>query len=117
MSTTRTVRRVLNAGGDVVMEIADDAVQSTQGDESTFRVWREVEIELGSAGRKKALRKAGKWLRAAGATPSTSRNKLDRALGQDAGAVAELERSGTVGELVAAYVASQCEVIACNDVG
>ncbi|HET9647590.1 MAG TPA: CYTH and CHAD domain-containing protein [Microlunatus sp.] len=117
LSTIRTARRVLNSDGDLVLEIADDAVQSTQGDESTFREWREIEIELGSAGSEKALRKAGKWLRAAGATPSISRNKLDRALAHEAGAASGLDRSGTVGELVAAYVATQCDVIACNDVG
>ena len=47
--------------------------------------WREVEVELGPAGKKKDLKRARKLLHAAGATPSTSRTKLDRALGRIAG--------------------------------
>ena len=57
-------------------------------------------------------------MRAAGAAPSAARTKLDRALGatlQDGQAPAA--EHGTVGELVAAYVAAQCDVLASNDVG
>ena len=42
--------------------------------------WREVEVALGSAGKKKDLKRARKLLLSAGASPSTSRTKLDRAL-------------------------------------
>jgi CHAD domain-containing protein len=101
------------------LEVADDQVESGPPDgESTLHSWREVEVELGPAGKKKDLKRARKLLLAAGASPATSATKLDQALGplspdrQDSAVDA-----GTVGELVAAYVAAQCNVLAGNDVG
>ena len=124
MVTTRTAYRILDADDQLVMEIADDQVESGLPDgESMLHSWREMEVELGPAGKQKDLKKARKLLVAAGATPSTVRTKLDRALGPIApdgeesaihvGAV----KSGTLGELVAAYLATQCDVLASNDVG
>jgi len=117
--TTRTAYRILNADGKLVMEIADDQVESGPPDgESMLHSWREVEVELGPAGKKKDLKKARKLLQGAGASPSTSRTKLDRALAPASpnGQPAAVE-SGTVGELVAAFLAAQCDVLASNDVG
>jgi CHAD domain-containing protein len=58
-------------------------------------------------------------LLAAGASSSTSRTKLDRALGPASGdgQAPQAVDPGTVGEPVAAYVAAQCDVLASNDVG
>ena len=101
------------------MEIADDQVQSGPPDgQSMLHSWRELEVELGPAGKRKDLKRATKLLLDAGASPSTTRNKLDRALGSALpdGQASTIE-PGTVGELVAAYVAAQCEVLASNDVG
>ena len=68
--TTRTAYRLLNADGELVLEIADDQVQSGPPDgESTLHSWREVEVELGPAGKKKDLKRARKLLQAAGASP------------------------------------------------
>ena len=117
--TTRTAYRVINADGELLFEIADDQVESGPPDgESMLHSWREVEVELGPAGKKKHLERARKLLQGAGASPSTSRTKLDRALGPMSadGQVSTVE-AGTVGELVAGYVAAQCEVLASNDVG
>ena len=116
MVTTRTAYRLLDANGELVLQIADDQVESGPPDgESTLRSWREVEVELGPAGKRKDLKRTGKLLRAAGATPSTTRTKLDQALGPTPpdGPV----EPSTVGELVVAYVAAQCDVLASNDVG
>jgi CHAD domain-containing protein len=114
--TTRTAYRLLNPEGELVLEIADDHVQSEPPENE--HSWRELEVELGPAGKKKDLKRATKLLQDAGASPSTTRNKLDRALGAmlPDGQAATVQ-SGTVGELVAAYVAAQCEVLASNDVG
>ncbi len=114
--TTRTAYRLLNHEGELVLEIADDQVQS--GPPEDEHSWRELEVELGPAGKKKDLKRATKLLQEAGASPSSTRNKLDRALGATLpdGQAAPVQ-SGTVGELVAAYVAAQCEVLASNDVG
>jgi CHAD domain-containing protein len=119
MLTTRTVYQVLDADGELVLEIADDQVESRPaGEPARLRSWREVEAELGPAGTKKDLRRAGKLLRAAGATPSTTKTKLDRALGPVwPNGQSPATESGTVGALVGAYLAAQCDVLASNDVG
>ena len=123
VSTTRTARRVVDADGEVLFELADDDVQTTTlGEEATVRAWREVEVELGPAGRKKTLAKVASWLRAAGAKRSRSTTKLGRALGEDdasadnADADERRVENGTLGGLVLAYLGEQCEVIAWNDI-
>jgi CHAD domain-containing protein len=119
IKTTRTAYRLLNADSELILEIADDQVQSGPPDgESMLHSWRELEVELGPAGKKKDLKRARKLLQAAGASPSSIKTKLGRALGPAVpdGQALTVE-AGTVGELVAAYVAAQCEVLASNDVG
>jgi hypothetical protein len=118
VKTTRTAYRVLNADGELVVEIADQMASGPPGGESMLHSWREVEVELGPAGKRKDLKQARKLLRGAGATPGTIRIKLDRALGLAASDGTErAAKAGTVGELVAAYVAAQCDVLASNDIG
>ena len=119
--TTRTTYSIFDADDQLVVEIADDRVRSGPADgELPVRSWRQVEVELGPGGTKKTLKKCGKVLRAAGATASNSRNKLDQALG---GLPISPDQpgygagSGTLGELVADYIAEQCDVLASNDVG
>jgi inorganic triphosphatase YgiF len=52
--TIRTAYRVLNADGELMLEIADDQVKTgPPGGKSTLHFWREVEVELGPAGKKK----------------------------------------------------------------
>ena len=119
MKTARTAYRVLNADGGLVLEIADDQVESGPPDaESTLHAWREVEVELGPAGKKRDLKQARKLLLAAGAIPSAIGTKLDRALGlMSADRQEPAALAGTVGELVGGYVAAQCDVLASNDIG
>jgi CHAD domain-containing protein len=117
MSTTRRVRRVLDGDGELAVEIADDSVRSTSGDSRPEQSWREIEVEVGPAGGKKALRKTGKWLFAAGAAPSASANKVDRALRNGQAAPDTLGKPQTLGALIEPYLATQCDVIACNDIG
>jgi CHAD domain-containing protein len=119
VNTARTAYRVLNSDGEPVLEIADDHLDSGPPDgESRLHSWREVEVELGPAGTKKDLKRARKLLRAAGATLSIGRPKLDRALGPTPSNGEELAvKAGTVGELVSVYLAAQCDVLASNDIG
>jgi inorganic triphosphatase YgiF len=82
LMTTRTSYWVLTGDGELVLDIADDRVEPGPSNGwSTQDSWREVEVGLGPAGKKKELQRAGKLLRAAGANPSSIRTKLDRALG------------------------------------
>jgi hypothetical protein len=89
LQTTRTVRRLTDAGGQVLAEVADDEVTGSLPDQDgcdtdappdpaawrTATAWREVEIELarGPAG---LLDEAGRLLLAAGARPSPAASKL-----------------------------------------
>src|SRR5512132_2457083 len=102
VKTSRTAYRLLNADGELVLEVADDQVASGPPDGgSTLSSWREVEVELGLAGKKKDLKRARKLLQAAGASRSTTRTKLDRALGPlSRDGQASAVEAGTVGELV-----------------
>ena len=93
LQTTRTVRRLTDAAGQVLAEVADDEVTgslpdhdagSTDGppDPAAWRTataWREVEIEL-ARGTADLLDKAGRLLLEAGARPSPSASKLRQLL-------------------------------------
>jgi inorganic triphosphatase YgiF len=82
LETGRTVRRLIASGGDVLAEVADDAVTARrlgQPDESPLR-WREIEVEIVS-GQPGLLETVGKLLQEAGARPSQSSSKLGRVLG------------------------------------
>lgn len=93
LQTTRTVRRLTDAAGQVLAEVADDEVTGSLPDHDagatdgppdpgawrTATAWREVEIELdrGDAG---LLDEAGRRLLEAGARPSPSTSKLRQLL-------------------------------------
>ena len=82
LETARTVRRLIGPGGDVLAEVADDAVTGrrlVQPGESPLR-WREVEVEIVS-GQPGLLDTVGRLLQEAGARPSPSASKLGRVLG------------------------------------
>ena len=93
LQTTRTVRRLTDAAGQVLAEVADDEVTGSLPDQDacatdappdpaawrTATAWREVEIELGH-GTAGLLDEAGRLLLQAGARPSPSASKLRQLL-------------------------------------
>lgn len=82
LETGRTVRQLIGPGGDVLAEVADDAVTGRRlghPGESPLR-WREIEVEIVS-GQPEVLDTAGQLLQEAGARPSQSASKLGRVLG------------------------------------
>ena len=102
------------------MEIADDQVESGPLDgESTLHSWREVEVELGPAGTEKDLKRAGEALAGLLARPQYHEDQAGPGTRPNVAERAGTTRlnTGTVGELVAAYMAAQCDVLASNDVG
>jgi CHAD domain-containing protein len=118
ISTIRTARRVMDAEGRALFELADDAVKSTAHNSGSSREWREIEVELGPASQKKTKAQVAAWLLKAGARPSSSNTKLHRALGITAADTPNRpDRNGTFGALIGDYLAEQCEVIGCNDIG
>ncbi|MCS5719142.1 CYTH and CHAD domain-containing protein [Herbiconiux sp. CPCC 205763] len=88
LSTTRRVTNLLDASGDLVVEIADDTVSATDAREGTVRLWREWEVELGPAapatpeGRVALLDEIEARLLAVGAAVSPSVSKLAQAVGR-----------------------------------
>jgi inorganic triphosphatase YgiF len=89
LQTTRTVRWLTGAAGQVLAEVADDEVTGSLPDQDprdtdtpggppswrTATSWREVEIELGQ-GPAGLLDEAGQFLLQAGARPSPAASKL-----------------------------------------
>ncbi|SOD74934.1 CHAD domain-containing protein [Jatrophihabitans sp. GAS493] len=81
--TERIVHSIHDEFGILLLELADDTVHSTAiGDSAEIRAWREVEVELKHRP-EKLLRRVGKALERAGATPRLGSSKLARALGAD----------------------------------
>ncbi|MEZ0073347.1 CHAD domain-containing protein [Planotetraspora sp. GP83] len=115
LETRRGVTRLLGDGGDLLVEIADDRVKGTVfGEEPTVHRWREVEAEL-KDGDEDMLRRVGKRLRKAGASPSGSASKLARLLGDiPARQVAE-PATGSAGAVVAGYLRKQVDALTAQD--
>ncbi|HEX8510405.1 MAG TPA: CYTH and CHAD domain-containing protein [Propionibacteriaceae bacterium] len=115
ISTTRDVVQLLDAGGTLLAEVADDQVRSaTLGSEATLRSWREVEVELGPAGDEELLTTIGDRLVEWGARRSASVSKLSQALGR-VDQVAPEETS--VGSVVKLYLGTQVTQIVRGDLG
>ncbi|WP_449060799.1 CYTH and CHAD domain-containing protein [Planomonospora algeriensis] len=118
LDTRRSVTHLRNGAGVRLVEIADDRVKGTVlGGEPHVERWREVEAEL-VEGDEKLLRKVGKRLRKAGASPAGSASKLARLLG----AAREIPRPqiaptapGSAGEAVVGYLAAQVTALLAQD--
>jgi CHAD domain-containing protein len=85
ITTRRLVHRLLDEGGRVLAEVADDTVVGTAlatepGEPATVTTWREVEAELVD-GDEALLEAVTERLVAAGARPSAVPSKLGRVLG------------------------------------
>ncbi|PZS20519.1 MAG: adenylate cyclase [Pseudonocardiales bacterium] len=117
--TERSVYRLSDANGRLLVEVADDRVSATTlGDTAIISTWREIEVELadGGAGLNRTIVKR---LREAGAQPSTSSSKLARAVGQlvaDRPSPAAAAQGCTVGDLVLAYLLEQRQGLLTGDV-
>lgn len=131
LQTERRAVQLLDAGGAVVAEVADDVVHASAGavsDGALLSQWREVEVELGPADGADEARLAaiGDRLRAAGATPAGFASKLARALAEPrSDAATRGPASGsrptggpstaTAGGVVLAYLADQRAAIIAGD--
>ena len=118
--TDRTVHRVTNTAGEVVVEVADDQVDAVAPGRgaATLSSWREIEAELGPAGTPDTLTVIGERLTRAGATASTSPNKVAKALGMTPGADQRPGATGrktTAGDVIRAYLAEQDDALIDGD--
>lgn len=119
MRTERRVLRTFDESGALVVEIADDTVSSSKigkSGGSVEKVWREVEVELGT-GTEADAAAIGACLTAAGARRVGRVTKLERALDLSAA-----KRRGDGSEkpsakqVLADYVAAQVDTIFAGDV-
>ena len=117
LSTKRDVTRLLDETGDLLVEVAQDDVQSaTMGDAATLRHWQEVEAELGAAGDEDLLQEIGQRLLSSGAQPSRWASKLSRALGAEPQPPQPEDRE-SLGGLITAYLTEQVAAIFDGDLG
>ena len=122
ISTVRRRRRMLDAEGILLTEVADDTVRATAaaasaGDGAVASQWREVEVELGANGDGTLLEAIGKRLTRDDARPSRYPSKLSRALNPNGPSSAD-DDSGAevVRELLTAYLDTQVQAIVGGDV-
>ncbi|MER5626612.1 CYTH and CHAD domain-containing protein [Streptosporangium sp. NPDC002544] len=118
LDTRRAVTTLVNGAGVRLVEIADDRVKGTVlGDEPHVERWHEVEAEI-LHGDERLLKKVGKRLRKAGASPAESASKLARLLG-GAGAAHEQPRArtapGSAGEVAVGYLTAQVGALLTQD--
>ena len=115
ISTDRRTQALLDADGELLVELADDRVTASAngGPKSAMPVdqWREVEAELGPVGSEELLRSVTKALKSSGARRSATQVKLDRALGP-------LEQTGLGGPAapVVRHVSAQVAEVLRGDI-
>ncbi|WP_432491032.1 CHAD domain-containing protein [Kineococcus gypseus] len=121
LTTARTVRHVVDDGGRVLAEVADDRVEAqrllAEGPVPEPQVWRELEVEL-VEGERDLLDALDAQLRAHGVAPAGHGSKLARALGTDAPAApapAALRRRSPAGAVVGAHLAAQVRQLVAQD--
>jgi len=109
INTTRQVHRILDAGGTLVAEVADDDVHGVAtGDEARIGAWRELEVTLGPAGDDETLVALRRLLRKAGARKGGTRSGVPRVLGD--------EEPGREDGAVASYLRLQSEQILLGEI-
>jgi len=110
LKVIRTRYQVIDAGGALRFELADDEVKAIGvGSQVTTPRWREVEVELGPSGTAADLKQASELLTQRGAYPSRATSKLSRALHGLSGATAI--EPGTAAAVMADYLNAQCDAL------
>jgi len=115
LETRRGVTRLIGPEGQALVEVADDRVKGTVlGDEPRVVRWREVEAEL-KDGDRDVLRRVGKRLLKAGATPADASSKLARLLGDVSSRPETALAPGSAGEVVVAYLRGHVKALTAQD--
>ncbi|WP_163553951.1 CYTH and CHAD domain-containing protein [Candidatus Frankia alpina] len=124
ITTVRRTRRLRDAAGHDLVEVADDRVNArTMGERTIVSRWREVELEVLDPAGVDVLPAASKALHRAGARPSPSPSKLQRALALavDLGAPdvqpgpARLTAADSAARVVHAYLAEHTAALLDRD--
>ena len=127
--TERTVHHLVDASGQVLVEVADDRVRAHRGSSAAsgdgqVSTWREIEVELRGADRG-WLDAVDAGLRDLGVNAAQARSELARVLAEDLAAPASSGREeqgskrpspkSPAGDVVLRYVSQQVEQILVND--
>ena len=117
IKTNRQSHRILDNVDALIAEVDDDTVRASVpgGDEATLTSWREVEVEAGNCD-EDMLAEIGGWLRDAGARPSTSASKIERALAPVTAAESVWVDDPDTLDAVSDYLAQQIRAIVAGDV-
>lgn len=111
LEVTRTRHRIVDAAGELLIEIAEDDVRAVPlGAQVRAPRWHEIEAELGPAGGDDLLSAVERALQQAGAYPSTSRAKLSRALLGIGNEGVGTPRA-SAGAVLADYIGQQCDAL------
>lgn len=115
--TDRSLHRILDERGNLVVELADDQVTAVAPGRSaaTLSRWREIEAELGPAGDEDTLIAVDSRLTGAGAHRSASPNKVAKALGISADQPPTTTGRRTAGEVIRAYLTEQDDALITGD--
>lgn len=114
VDTTRTMTRVVDAGGELLAEVDDDLVTARPaGNGAEPMRWREVEVELGAAD-ERLLARIGRRLIDAGAARARAGSKLGRLLGPQAPSTPP-GHTDTLGDLVTDYLRQQHAALLAGD--
>lgn len=111
LRTERHTASLMDTAGELLMEVADDAVTSG-GTGGKVDQWRQIKAELGPAGAEKTLQRVAEILQKSGATTSGSTNQLVRAL--DIRSPKPKQRRSTAG-LITSYIAAQDKALIDGD--
>jgi CHAD domain-containing protein len=118
IDTVRRRRVLLDADGQSLAEVVDDAVSAeSRGDVTSASQWREVEVELTGGGRL-LLVAVDDRLRRAGLRPAGRAAKLERALADRMPAPAppaRLTSRSLAGDVVLGYLRDQAEALTSAD--
>src|SRR5687768_824974 len=128
ITTDRTVRRLVDATGQGLVEVADDRVNARRlwptdgsGDAAgAATCWREIEVEL-VGGRTELLDAVDTGLRARGLREAAGSSKLAQVLGGDGRVrpakrtAAKLTTESAAGDVVLAHVREQVEQVRSQD--
>ncbi len=112
--THRRLHRLVDDRGVVIAEVAEDDVRADNADGGQQQ-WREVEVELVDTDDTDLLASLGDLVVAAGASPSSHRSKLQRALGNNEGTIPALPpeavQPGSARAVVATYLNEQVSAL------
>jgi CHAD domain-containing protein len=119
--TTRRRWQLVDGRGELLAEVVEDVVTGqTTGEGATVEAWREIEVELGSAGDHRLLDAVEERLADAGIVRSSSASKLSRLLAGRLGPAdpaPRITRRSSAGDVVLAYLREQVTALKRHDPG